>query len=63
MSKRKYLSEQAVMDALWELRREQQMMDNTQAADMIMRGIYLCERKIKGLPAANVVEVKSDKDK
>jgi len=43
---------QAAIDALWGLRREQQMMDDTQRADLVMQGIRLAEKALSQLPKA-----------
>lgn len=47
------ISRQAALDELWKLRRAQQMMDATQAADLVMQGIFLAEKKIENLPSAS----------
>ena len=46
------LDEGDVINALWDLRRSLQMMDNTQRADLILQGVYLSEKKIEQLPSA-----------
>ena len=45
------IDRQAALDELWKLRRAQQMMDATQAADLVMQGIFLAEKKIENLPS------------
>ena len=47
------ISRRTALDELWKLRRAQQMMDATQAADLVMQGIFLSEKKIENLPSAH----------
>ena len=48
------ISRQAAIDALWKLRRGQQMLDDTQTADKVMKGIFLAEQMIKELPTVDI---------
>ena len=43
---------------IWELRRQYQLMDDTQTADVIMHGIYRVEQALDDIPTADVVPVK-----
>lgn len=45
------ISKQAIIDEIWKLRRSQQMLDDTQKADLVMQGIYLVEKVIEKLPS------------
>ena len=49
------LDEDDVINALWDLRRSLQMMDNSQRADLILQGVYLSEKKIGQLPSAQLI--------
>lgn len=40
------------IDAMWKLRRQQQMLDDTHTADLVMQGIYLAEKALEQLPSA-----------
>ena len=48
------ISRQDAIDALCELRRNIQMMDNSQGADIVLHGVYLAEKKIQSLPSAEL---------
>lgn len=46
------ISRRAAIDAMWEIRRQQQMLDDTHKADLVMQGIYLAEKALEKLPSA-----------
>lgn len=45
------ISKQVVLDEISKLRRSQQMLDDTQSADLVMHGMYLVEKAIEKLPS------------
>ena len=49
------ISRQAAIDAMWKIRRQQQMIDDTHKADMVMHGIHLAEKALEQLPSAEPV--------
>ena len=46
--------EDDVINALWDLRRNLQLMDNSQRADLILHGVFLAEKRIERLPSAQL---------
>lgn len=46
------ISRQSVLDEIWKLRRSQQMLDDTQSADLVMHGLYIVEKVVGNLPSA-----------
>lgn len=50
------ISRQAAIDALFELYEYQRDIDPTAAADLVRQGIFLAEKKIERLPAADPVK-------
>lgn len=46
------LDEDDVINTLWGLRRNLQLMDNSQRADLILHGVFLAEKRIERLPSA-----------
>ena len=45
------ISRKAIIDEIWKLRRSQQMLDDTQRADLVMHGMYLVEKAVEKLPS------------
>ena len=45
---------QAVFDEISKLRRSQQMLDDTQRADLVMHGLYLVEKVVEKLPSVQL---------
>ena len=43
---------------IWELRRQYQLMDDTQTADVIMYGLYRVEQVLDEMPTADVAPVR-----
>lgn len=43
---------QDAINAMWKIRRQLQMLDDTHKADRIMHGIYLANKALKQLPPA-----------
>ena len=48
------ISRQAAIDEIWKLRRNQQMLDDTQKADLVMLGIFLVEKAVEKLPSVQL---------
>ncbi len=46
------LDEDDVINTLWDLRRNLQMMDDSQIADLILHGVFFAEKRIERLPSA-----------
>ena len=46
------ISRQATLKHIEKIRQEAQMLDDTHRADILMRGMYLCERVVKNQPTA-----------
>lgn len=46
------ISKQAAIDEMQKIRRQQQMLDDTHKADLVMQGIYLAEKALDKLPSA-----------
>jgi enoyl-[acyl-carrier-protein] reductase (NADH) len=46
------ISRKMAIDAMWKIRRQQQMLDDTHKADLVMHGIYLAEKALEKLPSA-----------
>jgi hypothetical protein len=44
---------------IWELRRQYQLMDDTQTADVIMHGLYRAEQVLDDIPTVDVVPTKA----
>lgn len=44
---------------IWELRRQYQLMDDTQTADVIMHGLYRVEQVLDDIPTVDVVPTKA----
>lgn len=52
-----YISREAALEEAQRIRRNLQMLDNTQAADKMLYGVWRLEIEIEKLPAAPVREV------
>lgn len=53
-----YIDRQQVIDALWKLRRQYQLLDDTQTADKIMQGLYSAEQAINDVSPVDVEPVR-----
>lgn len=51
----------AAINALWKLRKQYQLLDDTQTADKIMQGLYSAEQVINDVPSADVEPVRHGK--
>ena len=47
----------AYADDIWKMRRNYQLMDDTQTADKIMHGLYRAEQALKDAPTIDAVPV------
>ena len=45
------IDREKALDKIWEARRSQQVLDNTQVADLVMHGLYIAESIIEELPS------------
>ena len=54
------IERQSVLDEISNIRRRIQLLDDTQRADLVMHGLYLCEKAIEKLPSAKDINVPSN---
>lgn len=57
----KLVDTQLIFDEIWKLRRSQQLLDDTQKADLVMHGMFLVEKAIEELPSVQTREVECEK--
>lgn len=52
------IDRQALLDEIWKMRMNYQMMDDTHTADKIMHGLYRAEQAVKEVPTIDAVPVR-----